>query len=233
MGKPDLLRPTLISGIIFGVATGLPFVSCCCCLWMAAAGWLATFLYIRESKRRAYPFRVSDGAVTGLLAGLFGGFSSWTVETVSNILFGQRLQEGILSVLDRVLQDVPPEVSQVFEALRRGLEEEPTIATLIVGLIGTMFMFALLSTISGVLTGAILARSYGPPVVPAAGPGGGWPPGAPPGPPAWPGQEAAPLPPEPPSTGPAGPGEVRGEGGEPDEWGSEGDGGDLPFKPQE
>jgi hypothetical protein len=230
MGKPDLLRPTLISGIIFGVVAGLPFLGCCCCLWMAAAGWLATFLYIRESKRRAYPFKVSDGAVTGLLAGLFGGFSSWTVETVGNILFGQRLQEAMLSALDRVLQGVPPEAGQALEALRKGLEEEPTVPTLIVGLMVTMFLFALLSTVAGVLTGAMLARSYGPPVVPAAGLRGGWPPGTSPGPPAWPGQEAAPRPPE---QSPTGPGEVSGKRGEPDEWSSDGDGGDSPFKPQE
>ena len=50
--QPDLLKPTLISGLAFGVAAGLPLISllnCLCCALAWGAGLGGAFLYSRSA----------------------------------------------------------------------------------------------------------------------------------------------------------------------------------------
>jgi len=169
MQKPDLLRPTLLAGVLFGVASGIPGLNvgnCCCCLWLWAAGWLAAMLYIREGRRTGYPCRVSDGAMAGLVAGLFGGFSAWTVEMVVNLLFGEQLREFAQSMVESILKNVegfPPEMER---AIMQAFEQQTSVFRMVLALISSVFFFALLSTLAGVLTAALMDRGSRSPIAP-------------------------------------------------------------------
>ena len=169
MQKPDLLRPTLLAGVLFGVASGIPGLNvgnCCCCLWLWAAGWLAAMLYIREGRRTGYPCRVSDGAMAGLVAGLFGGFSAWTVEMVVNLLFGEQLREFAQSMVESILKSMegfPPEMER---AIMQAFEQQTSIFRMVFALISSLFFFSLLSTLAGVLTAALMDRGSRSPIAP-------------------------------------------------------------------
>jgi hypothetical protein len=196
MQKPDLLRPTLVSGLIFGFLSGLPVLNmgnCCCCLWLWATGWLAAFLYAREARRMGYPFGAAGGALVGLVAGLFGGFVCSILETLINVVFGGRMREMTLSILDQM--EFPPDFEPMMEMIRQGMEQEQTVIGLLLTLLGNLFFFGLFSTIGGLLTAVFLDRGGRSPVAPPSGPApGGWtPPTAPP--------RGGPTPPAPPAQG--------------------------------
>lgn len=194
MQKPDLLRPTLIGGTVFGLASSIPGINlgnCCCCLWLFAAGWLATLLYARAGRAGGYAIKPSDGALVGLIAGLFGGFVSSILETLLRLMFGDRLRQLALSWLDNA--SIPPELQDSLQMFRQALEQEQgaleSLVSLVVSLLGNLFFFALFSTIAGTLTALILAKGPGtaaPPSIPGGGTAtpspGGWRPPSPPPP---------------------------------------------------
>ncbi len=76
MDNPKI-KPALIGGIAFGVISALPYLSvlnALCCALFIGAGVLATYLYFKEqppSAKRPY----GDGALVGLLAGVFCGIA--------------------------------------------------------------------------------------------------------------------------------------------------------------
>jgi hypothetical protein len=56
---PSMLKPALISGVAFGVAGAIPFVSalnCFCCALVIGSGMLASFLYSKESRAAGHRF---------------------------------------------------------------------------------------------------------------------------------------------------------------------------------
>lgn len=78
------LTPALIGGCTFGVLASLPYVAylnmVCCALYIGG-GVLSAYLYLRERPPTpSAPYR--DGAVVGLLAGLFGGVAATVVSLV-------------------------------------------------------------------------------------------------------------------------------------------------------
>jgi len=59
-GRPGMLKPAIVSGAILGALSGLPgfdlFNCCTCCSLAVGAGFLASYLYSRESIRRGASF---------------------------------------------------------------------------------------------------------------------------------------------------------------------------------
>ncbi len=69
------LQPALLGGLFIGVLSALPIISvgnCLCCMWVIGGGVLAAYLL---QQNQAAPISSSDGAMTGLLAGLVGAWS--------------------------------------------------------------------------------------------------------------------------------------------------------------
>lgn len=80
--RPDMLKPTLLSGLAFGTVAGLPVISllnCLCCAPAWGAGLGAAFLYSRRSKDAGVPFSAGQGAKAGALAGVFYALAATTI----------------------------------------------------------------------------------------------------------------------------------------------------------
>jgi hypothetical protein len=96
---PPRLQPAIFGGLFIGVLSALPLVNIanCCCLWVIGGGVLATYLM---QQNHPFPISSADGALVGLLAGLFGGLL-WAVLSIPVEMmmapFQQRLFERILS----------------------------------------------------------------------------------------------------------------------------------------
>ena len=62
--KTLVLTPALIGGAIAGLLSGIPIVSCLCCLWIIGGAILATYLL---GKNTPAPLASSDGAIIGMV----------------------------------------------------------------------------------------------------------------------------------------------------------------------
>ena len=63
-------KPALLGGLVVGLLSSIPLLNYCCCIWGIGGGFLAAFLYIKDSPT---PVRPGDGAIIGALAGVVGG----------------------------------------------------------------------------------------------------------------------------------------------------------------
>ena len=84
----DKLKAALIGGVSFGIASGLPYVgainTACCALYIGG-GVLAAYLFMKDLPPQARaPY--GDGAVVGVLAGLFGGVATVITSLVAKAL---------------------------------------------------------------------------------------------------------------------------------------------------
>jgi hypothetical protein len=109
--QPPRLQPALLGGALIGVLSALPIVgwlNVCCCLWVVSGGAIA--LWIAQSNH-PYPVTAADGALTGLLAGLFGGL----VAIPLNIIFEPIQRNILLRLVDSMQTDMPPQFRTMIE----------------------------------------------------------------------------------------------------------------------
>jgi hypothetical protein len=105
----------MIGGLVMGLLSGLPYVSLgnvACCLWVVSGGALATYLYIRKS---ATPVNMGEGALIGLLAGVFGAIVKLIVGVPISIMTGYPVEHSLINLIDRM----NPEKAELY---RQGLE---------------------------------------------------------------------------------------------------------------
>jgi hypothetical protein len=159
--KDSLLRPAFLGGLLAGVLSALPLVSvgnCCCCLWVVGGGLLAAYL-LQEGRPTAID--VGDGALVGLLAGIFGAIVSSALSVPIMLTVGP-FQAQIIERLVQNLPDMPPEMQTALDNLRTG-------GIGAVGLVLSFFFMlvagTIFSTIGG-LVGAIMFRRGRPRVLP-------------------------------------------------------------------
>lgn len=143
---PSMMMPALIAGASLGFLSGLPIVSCACCLWAVGAGFLAAFLYSRSCRTAGAEFDPGKGGVIGLLTGAVFG--------VVGAVVG-----GTLTMLQGNLDA---------ESLRQGIEANPMItdpqaaeqAIQTIESLGPMF-FVLLIALVWIVLGVVLAAVGG------------------------------------------------------------------------
>jgi hypothetical protein len=110
------LRPAIIGGVVMGLLSGLPYVNLgnmACCLWVVLGGALATYLYIRQSPT---PVDMGEGALLGLMAGVFGTVVQLIVGVPIAIMTGYPVQRLLINLMERM----NPEQA---EGYRQRLEE--------------------------------------------------------------------------------------------------------------
>jgi hypothetical protein len=177
--QPDLLKPTLISGLVFGLASAIPFlnlVNICCCALVWGCGLLAAYLYSTACKAAGVAFRPGTGALVGLMAGAFYAVSATVFSTVFSLLFGPAIAEMAARMVER-LPEVPP---FAMEALEKAQQEAGkfSVVSFILGLFFWILCGAVFSTLGGLLGGALFKHEPPPPPPPAAD-WGGMPPAGP------------------------------------------------------
>jgi hypothetical protein len=110
------LRPAIIGGLVMGLLSGLPYVSLgnvACCLWVVLGGALATYLYIKKSPTAV---NIGEGALLGLLAGVFGMIVKLIVGIPVAIMTGYPVEHFIINLMERM----NPEQA---ERYRQGIED--------------------------------------------------------------------------------------------------------------
>ena len=174
MNGNAMLKPALMGGLVMGVLSALPGVSlgnCCCCAWLVTGGLVAAYLLQSNTPQ---PIALGDGALVGLLAGLFGAVVNMIVSVPMNILTGP-FQQRLFQRFAESQPDLPDNVRQMVDNMGIG-------AVSIVGTIMAFFMMLVLGAVFsslGGLLGAFFFKKKALPVPPPppfpSGSGGAFP----------------------------------------------------------
>ena len=165
--SPDMLRSTLISGLLFGAVAGIPFVSllscatCCGLVW--GCGLFAAWLYSRSCRAAGVEFRPSTGTVVGLVAGAFHALGQTIVDAVFKLAFGDVAGRAALRWMEAQPGSgagaLPPGAAAfqdwAKEAVRRGLEEPISFVSIVFGFLFAVLVAAVFSTLGGLIGGAL------------------------------------------------------------------------------
>lgn len=169
--KPQFLKPALIGGLVTGFLSWVPIINwgnCLCCMWVIVGGVLAAYFLAEQQQRR---ISSGDGALAGLLSGVFGALIEGVLHLMSFSIFGMRMMRSQIEHA-RSLRGIPPEVQRILENIEAG-----HIGGFIAMLMVLVFLAGLIITaIFGALGGLLGASIFGqkqqrlqppPPVAPA------------------------------------------------------------------
>lgn len=154
------IKPALIAGAAFGAASALPFpgcLNCACCGLLLAGGFVAVYLYQKQSLRS---IDYGDGAVVGLWTGLFGGIIDTFVSLPFNLL------EFAAFDWSSIGRDLPPNLRGLAESI---LAAEAIIGgTLALSLFFNLLLWLIFATIGAVIGVAVFQKNRPtPPPVPS------------------------------------------------------------------
>jgi len=161
-----MLKSTVIGGGLFGLVAGLPVVgmlNCACCSLVAGGGFLAAYLYSKECAGQGFAFRPGNGALVGLVAGLFYAIASTVIGAIVNAVTGGLDVETILDQMQQT--DAPPEV---VDGIANALDMLSGPAGILVVFFVSLLLAAIFSTLGGLIGGSVFkVESAAPP--PAGG----------------------------------------------------------------
>ena len=153
MNNPKL-KPALIGGVAFGVLSSLPMiemVNVVCCALYIGGGVLAVYLHLKDAPpvpKATY----GDGAVVGLLAGLFGAVAVTLTTTVLTLLgLGESPDEALAALAETGIE-LPEFMLNMMGA--SGLSVSMVLTNLVVALI----LYGIFATIGGLLGVAIFRK---------------------------------------------------------------------------
>jgi hypothetical protein len=149
--RSGYLKPAFLGGLVTGVLSALPVVSAgnyCCCLWVVTGGLLSAWLLQQE---RGDVITAGDGAIVGLLAGVFGA----VVQAVLSIPI-----EMVVGPIERQLMTRLSEMSGAGGSpLDFGVPGMiGTVILRVLAFIWTLVVGAIVSTIAGIVGAALFAR---------------------------------------------------------------------------
>ena len=159
--KPSMTVPVIAGGLFLGVLSAVPpisFLNCACCILVIGGGLLASYLYMKgyplDSPRVTY----GDGALLGLLAGLFGAVVATVVSIPIDLMMnlGFSSQEALEEL--RNTKEVPPELIQILESITAG---GVTTIGILFSLVFQGIMFSIFGMVGAMLGVAIFGPKGG------------------------------------------------------------------------
>jgi len=155
---PDLFKPTLVAGIAFGTAAGLPgtsLLNLCLCAPAWGAGIGAAFLFGRACREAAIPFPPGEGAKVGFLAGVIYALAATTVFLVLLAVMGG--SEGLLREVEQTSDQIPWFSEELLNWMR-GLARSGWLPAVMGGSLFVMHLVAgtIFSTLGGLIAAAML-----------------------------------------------------------------------------
>ena len=159
--KPEYFRPTLIAGAIAGVLSGLPIISCLCCLWIVGGAALAVKLLVKQTPGLLRP---SDGAIVGALTGIVAAVA----RTLLSLAFRPDIEAAhrALDWLSSFGFEKPSNIDSLLESSSAFLSP----GWLLLGLFITAAVYAIMGVLGGIIGVSIFAKKKPQASPPAAPP---------------------------------------------------------------
>ena len=149
----------MLGGLAIGVLSSLPVINLanCCCGWILFGGGLAAYLM---QQNHPDPITTGDGAIVGLLAGVFGAIIGALVTIPISMMMGPLQAELLRDMMSN--PDLPAEWRRIFEQAGAG----PVFGVgFVLFFIASLFVCAIFGMLGG-LFGSLMFRKKQPPVVP-------------------------------------------------------------------
>ena len=157
--RTGLVKPAFLAGIILGVTSSLPYVNCCCWLWVVGAGVLAVY-FLRNESAGEIPMRV--GARLGFLTGMFGALFWQIFDLPVSYLYGPERIRQIREMMENA-PNLPAESVRILEWLIELLHDPFNPALILFGILSKLFICGVFTTIGGILGVAFFAKSKSAP----------------------------------------------------------------------
>ena len=146
------LKAALIGGVAFGIASGLPYVSAvnmACCALYIGGGILAAYLFMKDLPPQARaPY--GDGAVVGVLAGLFGGVAAVITGLIARALGYDPAAEAAAMM------------QQFGLPMPEGMGADPAAGLELLGYVVNVVMYVIFATVGGLVGVAIFHKKEAP-----------------------------------------------------------------------
>ena len=159
--KPSKLIPSLIGGAFIAFFSEVPVLNignCLCCLWVVLGGFVGAWLYRRNLPEKT-EMTSSDGAVTGLLSGVYGALFGAFLQYFFSFV-GFNFSNTFFKTMSEYWKDMPKEFSDSLEQLRLYSEYSPFFV--LIGLVVGLVRNAIFATAGGMLGAALLKKSQTP-----------------------------------------------------------------------
>jgi hypothetical protein len=158
MNGNAMLKPALMGALVMGVLSALPGVSlgnCCCCAWLVTGGLVAAYVLQSGTPQ---PISMGDGALVGLLAGLFGAVVNMIISVPMNMLTGPFQQQLIQRFADSQ-PDLPDNLRQMVDNVGVG---GVSIAGTIMAFFMMLILGAVFSSLGGLLGAFFFKKKVAP-----------------------------------------------------------------------
>ena len=149
-------KAALIGGVSFGIASALPhleMINVVCCALYVAGGALASYLYLKTLPTQPASAPYKDGAVVGLLAGVFGGIASAVAATLLSMA-GVGSEDAANAIATMKQQGIEPPSFVLDMMGADGASMSMFFTALAVGVI----LFGIFGTLGGLLGVAIFTK---------------------------------------------------------------------------
>lgn len=152
---PSMIKAALISGVAFGIAGAIPVINwlnCACCALIIGCGFLAAFLYSKDCRAAAVPFRAGGGATVGLVAGLVYGVVSGILGGLISAAFGMGDWQEVIEQIQASGADIDP---AVVDQVTSFMESSGGVMMFLIGLFFALLFGAIFGTIGGLIGGSV------------------------------------------------------------------------------
>ena len=149
--SPTMVKAAAIGGVAFGIAGGLPLISalnCLCCSLIIGSGVLAAFVYSRDCTKVGAGFRPGQGALLGVLTGIFYAITTTLIALPFRMLMDP--SAGIEQAVEQLQgnPDIPPFVIEVVRSMGGG-------TGFLIGAVVGMVLGVIFGAVGGAIGGAI------------------------------------------------------------------------------
>jgi hypothetical protein len=158
--KTLVLTPALIGGAIAGVLSGIPIVSCLCCLWIIGGAMLATYLL---GKNTSAPLVSSDGAIIGVFTGIVAAVVKTIIDVILTPL-NREIYQRLMERFAEYMQEMPPGFEDMFSESAF----ETTVPKILFELLVSGIIFSALGALGGIIGISLFKKK--PPQTPQGAP---------------------------------------------------------------
>jgi hypothetical protein len=151
--RPGMFVPALIGGAIAGILSGIPIISCLCCLWIIGGGMLAAYFLTKES---SVMLTAGDGAIVGIFSGIIAAI----VEVVASLPFQAFNEKIVQEIMDR-FSGFYEEMPAGWESWFEGNGLEGSFIWTILGLGISMVVFSALGALGGIIGISLFGKKKG------------------------------------------------------------------------
>jgi hypothetical protein len=155
MNMENTWKPAVIGGVLLGVLSSLPLVNCACCFWIIGGGFLAAYLYVRESP---LVVTLGQGVILGFLAGVVGTVVV-ALFSIPLILMSPEGTQEIAKQIQQVMDQIPGFPAESRESVTELISNEGSLKIVfIVSIFIQLAVNCLLAMLGGALGVAIFEK---------------------------------------------------------------------------